>query len=329
MKAWLMDDFTGIDQLRLADAPESLPDPGQAVLDVKYAALNPADRYLAERQYPAKPKLPHILGRDGIGTVVAVGQGVHDLRIGEKRLVLRGDTGINRPGTFAQRVTLPAADLVELPTGWTEEQAAAGTLVYLTAYQALTMWGPLPSSAVVLVTGASGGVGVASVQLARALGYTVIGLSRSPEKSRRVRELGAHEMFDPQDPHWRKELKQKLNPRRVDLAIDNVGGKFFSDLIESLGELGKVSIVGRLAGPVPEFNTAALIFRRIRIGGVTVGAYTNPEARAAWQQVVGLLARTGSKPLIDQVFPFDQLPKAFARLAEGPMGKVLLRVNAS
>ena len=327
MKAWLMDDFTGVKGLRLGDAPEPGPQPGEAILEVQYAGLNPADRYLAERQYPAKPTLPHILGRDGLGTVVRLGAGVTALRLGEHRAVLRGETGINRPGTFAQRVAVPAESLVEIPAGWSDQEAAGASLVYLTAYQALTMWGPLPPSPVVLVTGASGGVGVASVQLAQAMGCMVVGLTRSSEKSRRLRELGVAATFNPQDPEWRKGLKQTLAPRRVDLAIDNIGGKFFSEILETLGELGKVSVVGRLAGPVPEFNTAALIFRRIRIGGVTVGAYTNPEARAAWSQILELLSRIGARPSVDSVFPFENLPEAFARLAEGPMGKVLLEVK--
>jgi NADPH2:quinone reductase len=327
MKAWLMDDYTGVKGLRLGDAPEPVPQPAEAVLEVQYSGLNPADAYLAERQYPAKPKLPHILGRDGIGTVVQVGASVTGLHRDERRLVLRGETGINNPGTFAQRVAVPAESLVEIPAGWSEEEAAGASLVYLTAYQALMMWGPLPASAVVLVTGASGGVGVASVQLAHAMGCTVVGLSRSQEKSRRLRELGASATFNPQDSDWRKSLKQILAPRRVDLAVDNVGGKFFPELLDTLGDLGKVSVVGRLAGPVPEFNTAALIFRRIRVGGVAVSAYANADGRTVWSQILELLSRIKAKPLVDSVFPFEQLPKAFARLAEGPMGKVLLRVR--
>ena len=161
MKAWLMDDFKGIGGLRLADAPDPVPQPDEVILQVHYAALNPADRYLAENLYPAKPPLPHILGRDGMGTVVEMGSGVKDVRVGDRRAILRGQVGGNRPGTFAQRVAVPAQDLVEIPAGWSEPEAAGATLVYLTAYQALTMWGPLPPSAVVLVTGASGGVGVA------------------------------------------------------------------------------------------------------------------------------------------------------------------------
>ena len=121
MKAWLMDDFTGIKQLRLGDAQEPVAHEGEAVLEVEYAALNPADRYLAERQYPARPKLPHILGRDGIGTVTNPGTEAKDLRAGDRRVVLRGDTGIDLPGTFAERVAVPRQNLVTAPTNWSNE----------------------------------------------------------------------------------------------------------------------------------------------------------------------------------------------------------------
>jgi NADPH2:quinone reductase len=113
----------------------------------------------------------------------------------------------------------------------------------------------------------------------------------------------------------------------VDLAIDNIGGALLPEVIETLGDAGKVSLVGRLAGPVPSFNTAALFFRRIRLGGVAVGANTNAESRAGWQEVLLLLARTNARPLVDSVLPFDQLPQAFARMAAGPMGKVVINVK--
>jgi len=327
MKAWLLDDFKGIESLRLTEVPDPKPQPGEVVLEVKYAGLNPADRYLAERQYPAKPSLPHILGRDGIGTVVQLGAGVNSVRPGDTRLLLRGDAGGNKPGTFAERVAVPAESLVKVPPGWTEPEAAGAVLVYLTAFQALTMWGPLPPSAVVLVSGASGGVGSASVLLGAAMGFTVLALSRSPEKSRRLLDLGATMTLDPSDPQWRQTAKARLGERRVDLAIDNIGGKLLPEMIDTLGDLGKVSLVGRLAGPVPNFNTATLFFRRLRLGGVAVGAYTNAESRSAWKDIVDLLSRRGAKPLVDRIFPFEQIQQAFTRLAEGPMGKVLLKVR--
>jgi len=311
----------------LAEVPDPAPRAGETILQVQYAALNPADRYLAERQYPAKPPLPHILGRDGIGTVVQAGPGVATVRVGDRRAILRSSIGVDRPGTFAQRVAVPVDCLVEIPSGWSEQEAAGATLVYLTAYQALTMWGPQPAGAAVLVTGASGGVGVASVQLAVAMGHTVVALSRSAEKGRRLRQLGAAFVFHPEEADWRRAARSALGTRRVDLAVDSIGGKLLPEVIDLLGDSGKVSLVGRLAGPVPNFNTATLFFRRLRLGGVAVGAYTNPESRAAWQEVLSLLSRSGARPLVDSVFPFEQLPQAFNRLAEGPMGKVLLQVE--
>jgi NADPH2:quinone reductase len=327
MRAWLLDELSGLTALRLGETPDPTPKAGEVVLRVHYAALNPADRYLAERQYPAKPPLPHVLGRDGLGTVVEIGPGVTDIAIGERKIVLRGDVGVERAGTFAERVAVPVESLADVPPGWDEPEAACATLVYLTAYQALTMWGALPATSIVLVTGASGGVGVASVQLAATMGYTVVALSRSEEKRERLRQLGAKLCFDPEASRWRAAVKKALGAHRVDLAIDNLGGALLPEVIDTLGDNGKVSLVGRLAGPVPSFNTAALFFRRIRLGGVAVGANTNAESRAAWPQVLALLARTGARPLVDSILPFEQLPEAFARLAAGPMGKVLLKVD--
>lgn len=327
MKAWLLLEQKGLGSLRLSEVPDPVPQRGEVILHVHYAGLNPADRYLAERQYPAKPALPHILGRDGMGTIIELGAGVAGSAVGQRMAILRGDVGGNRPGTFAERVAVPAEGLVEIPPGWTEPEAAGATLVYLTAYQALTLWGLLPQEAVVLVTGASGGVGTAAVQLAAAMGCRVLALSRSAAKAKLLLQLGARAVFNPEDPHWRQAAKAAAAPRRVDLAIDNIGGKLLPEVIDTLGESGRVSLVGRLAGPVPNFNTATLFFRRIRMGGVAVGAYSNEEARAAWKEVLKLLNQTGARPLVDQVFPFEQLPAAFDRLAEGPMGKVLLQVK--
>ncbi len=113
----------------------------------------------------------------------------------------------------------------------------------------------------------------------------------------------------------------------MDLAIDNIGGAMLSQAIGDARELGKVSVVGRLAGPVPQFNSASLFFRRIRLGGVAVGSYTPAEARTAWTAVVGLLEKAGARPIVDRIFPFGQILIAFDRLAAGPMGKVLVEIG--
>jgi NADPH2:quinone reductase len=109
--------------------------------------------------------------------------------------------------------------------------------------------------------------------------------------------------------------------------VDSIGGAEFSQVISVLGHGAKVSVVGRLAGPVPEFNTATLFFRRIKIGGVAVGDYTPAEAQAAWKAVVQTLDRASARPVVDSVFEFGKVVDAFKKLASGPMGKVLVRVG--
>jgi NADPH2:quinone reductase len=326
MRAWIIDRFEGIEHMRLADVPDPTPAAGEVVLDTRYAALNPADYYLAHGQYPARPPLPHVLGRDGIGTVSAVGSDVTDFRAGEVGLILRSEIGVSRWGTLAEKVAVPIESLVRPPSDWTEQESAAAPLVYLTAYQALTQWGELKPG-VVLVTGASGGVGVATIHLAVAMGHRVIALSRSAEKRAKLIALGAALAFDPQDPEWNKRLKATIAPDRVDLAVDNVGGEQFNRVIDTLGMWGKVSVVGQLAGPVPNFSPASLFFRRLRIGGVAVGTYTPMESQAAWKAIVGMMNGTGKKPIVDAVFPFGKVQDAFARLKQGPMGKVAVEVR--
>jgi NADPH:quinone reductase len=328
MKAWLLDDLNGIERMRMGDAAEPVAGVGEIVINLEYAGLNPADRYLAKGEYPGKPKMPHVLGRDGAGIVSAIGAGVQGYSVGQRVLILRGETGVSRWGTFAERVAVSTESIAMPPAGWSVQESAGASLVYLTAYQALTQWGELPPG-VVLITGASGGVGVAGVQLGKALGHTVIALSRSVEKQVKLRELGADYAIDPSDAGWPAKLKAILGTQRVDLAIDNIGGAMLPQVIETLGNWGKVSVVGRLAGPVPQFNTASLFFRRIRLGGVAVGSYTRAEAQAAWTAVVRLLGKAGARPIVDQVFPFDQILPAFDRLAAGPMGKVLVEIHKS
>jgi NADPH2:quinone reductase len=328
MKAWLLESIGGLDRLRLDETADPSPAAGEVVLDVELAGLNPADRYLAEGKYPARPSMPHILGRDGLGIVSAVGSGAQQFRVGQRLMILRGGTGVSERGTFAQRVAVSIESVAIPPANWSLEESAGAALVYLTAYQALKLWGDLGPS-IVLITGASGGVGVAATQLARAMGHTVVALSRDSAKRKTLHELGATHAIDPSDPQWPDKLKATLAGGRVGLAIDNIGGPLFPQVIETLGDHGKISLVGRLAGPVPQFNTASMFFHRLKMGGVAVGAYTPRESQEAWAQSLKLLDRIGARPLVDRVFPFDQLPAAFAHLAAGPMGKVLLKVKSA
>lgn len=326
MKAWLLDAQTGLGALRRGEAIDPSPAAGEVRVRVHYAALNPADRYLAEKQYPAKPTFPHILGRDAMGVVDAVGEGAARWRVGDRVAILRGEAGVNRPGTLADFVCVPEDLLVPVPDGWTEQQAAAAPLVYLTAWQALTMWGEVPAGSVVLVTGVSGGVGLAAVHLAKAMGHRVVGVSRGADKVAALVEQGVDLVVDPSSEEFVASVRAFAGKAGVALAVDNIAGPTFTKVIDTLGMHGRISVVGRLAGPVPEFNTASLFFRRLRIGGVAVGTYTAEESQAAWQTVLEKLKAAGRRPLVDSVHAFDDVLAAFERLRQGPLGKVVVKI---
>jgi NADPH2:quinone reductase len=329
MKAWLWDGQAGLDHLHLDETSDPVPGDGEVVMEVHYAALNPADRMMAERRYPypVYPPAPHVLGRDGVGKVIKVGKGVTDVQVGDERVLLRSQVGLLRWGMFAEQVSIPANALADVPEGWTLEQASGAAVVYISAYRALTMWEPLKPNSVVLVTGASGGVGVATVQLATAMGHTVIGLSSSAEKQRFLKDLGATFTFNPEEPEWPAAAKEAIGPRGVNLAVDTIGGKQLPDVIKTMGDSGRLSLVGQLGGVVPNFDTGTLFSRWLRIGAMALSLYTPEQHRDAWHELGAILARTGARPLVDRVFPFEQLPQAFEYLAGGPMGKVVLRVE--
>lgn len=329
MRAWLMDSYGGIEQLRLGEVPDPQPGPTEVLLKLRYAALNPADAFLARGLYPAKPTLPHILGRDGVGEVERLGSDIANIHVGETVGILRCSAGVDTPGTLAEKVVVPAENVTRIPADWSLEEMAGAPLVFLTAWQALTQWSDPPhlppERSVLLVTGASGGVGIASVLLGKSVDLIVVGLSRDAGKRTKLKTLGADFVFDPEDRNLVTSVSAVISPKKVNLAIDCVGGKLLPHVIAVLDYGGRISIVGRSRGTVPEFNTATLLFRRIRMGGISVGDYTAHAAQAAWREIVGRLAMIGRRPQVDSIVSFEEVKKGFARLAQGPMGKVLVR----
>ena len=325
-----MNAFDGVQNLKLAEVDNPKPGRGDLLLRIRFAALNPADSFLAQGMYPARPPLPHILGRDAVGEVLEVGSDVVGIRAGDTVGILRCDVGVNTWGTLAEHTVVPAASVAPVPESWSPEEMACAPLTFLTAWQSLTQWADPPAppheGSTLLVTGASGGVGVAAVLLAKTMKLTVIGLSRSVEKGARLRELGADLVANPETEDWHKRLKAALHPKAVDLVVDNVGGPQFNQVLATLGYGGRISVVGRSGGAVPEFNTGSLFFRRLRVGGVAVGDYAAEDAQAAWKEIVTRLKSVNRKPVIDRVFAFEDVKEGFARLAQGPMGKVVIQV---
>jgi NADPH:quinone reductase len=326
MRAWRFHEFGGVDSLRLEEVPLPEPGAGEVLLKVERAALNPADRYMLEGQYPKPGPLPFSVGRDGCGTIVRACAGGRFAE-GERVVVLRSDLGVSRTGTLAEYVAVPEESLAPLPEEWTAEEGAAGPLVQLTAYQALVTRGHLREGETVLVTGASGGVGSAAVVLARALGARVVALSRSKEKRLRLHALGADIAVDPQEDDWDGQIKEALEGGRVDLVVENLGGPFLQRSLSLLSFEGRIMLVGLLAGLKSEVVLGLLIHKCACIQGLSVSAYTAEDSQAAWRQIVRLLQKQDQRPLVDKVYRMEEVPEAFRRLARGPMGKVVIAVQ--
>lgn len=327
MRAWRFHEFGEIENLKLEEVPVPEPAPGEALIQLDFAALNPADRYLIKRQYPRPGKPPFSVGRDGCGTVVKTLPGSR-FKEGDVVTILRSEVGVSRTGTLAEYVCVPEESLAVIPAGWSREEAAAGPLVLLTVWQALVDRGGLQAGETVLVNGASGGVGTATILLAKALGAKVVALSGSEEKFDALRGLGADIVVNAKAADMEEQVKQALGGGRVDLVIENLGGEWLQKSINLVGLNGRIMVIGLLAGLKSEITLGLLIFKCIRIQGLNIGAYTAQESQEAWTKIVAALDKAGKRPLIDRVFPMAQVQEAFAHMASGPLGKVLIAVRA-
>lgn len=326
MRAWRFHEPGNIRNLVLEEVPEPRPEAGESLIRVETAALNPADRYLVQGQYPRAGSPPFTPGRDGAGVVVQAGSSGR-FRKGDRVCVLGGLTGISAPGLLAEYCAVPDVWLAPVPEGWTMEEAAAGPLTLLTAWRALRVRGGLTSGETVLITGASGGVGSAAVMLAAGLGARVIALSRDAAKRDALCGLGAAVTLDAAAPDLEKQVKTAA-PEGVRLVVENLGGAWLDRCLRMTAPGGRVMVVGLLAGLTAEVTIGLLIHKNLRVEGLSVSAYAPEEASVAWTEITNLLARTGRKPLIDRVYAFADVQSAFDRLAEGPLGKVVIRVSS-
>jgi NADPH:quinone reductase-like Zn-dependent oxidoreductase len=178
-----------------------------------------------------------------------------------------------------------------------------------------------------LVTGASGGVGLAAVHLARGLGATVVALSRSTAKQQRLKEQGAHFAFAPGEDHLKEKIAEATGKKGVDVVVENVGGPSLTLAVHLLGVHGRISVVGVLAGVEASFPIPAFMFKRASLHGILVSDDSPATSQAAWTTIVDLLARTDRRPVIDRVFPFAETRSAFDHLRGDVFGKVVVEIS--
>ncbi|PKP82160.1 MAG: NADPH:quinone oxidoreductase [Alphaproteobacteria bacterium HGW-Alphaproteobacteria-18] len=314
----LAPDFAGTG---LQDLPLPEPKPGEVRVAVKAASLNFPDLLMTEGKYQLKPELPFTLGMELAGVVDAVGEGVTELKPGDEV------AGGSRIGAFSQFIAMPAAGLRKKPAALSFAEASAYGAAYLTAYVSLVIRGHLQPGETLLVHGASGGVGMAAVEVGKLLGATVIATSASDEKLKVVKARGADHVLNV-TRGFREEVKALTGGRGADVIFDPVGGDVFDESVRCIAFDGRLLIIGFTSGRIPSVSVNMPLIKGFSVVGVRAGEYGRqfPEKGRENQEAIWKWAEEGKvKPCIYAEVPLADWRAAFDMMrSREVVGKVVL-----
>lgn len=310
--------------LQLTDAPTPTAGPGQVLLKMHAAGLNrgefiPGGLIKGNASKPA--------GIEGAGEIVALGEGVTGLQVGQRVMG-------RCPGAFSEFAVMDAREALPVPAGLSMEAAAAVPLTFLVVHDMLVLQGHLQAGQWLLITGVSSGVGVAALQAAKALGAKVIGTSGSAEKLARLKGLGLDLGIQTRNPDFAAQVLESTGGAGVNLVVNTVGGSVFAECIRCMAFEGRLATVGYVDHTLKaEIDIQALHVKRLTLFGVS------NKMRSADQRAAGVpafvadllpaLADGRIQPLVDRVFPFSELPAAQAHMeANQHLGKIVLKISA-
>jgi len=308
--------------LFLRDLPEP-PDPGPGEIKIALAArgVQYVDVLMIAGQYQTKPDLPFIPGSEGAGDVVAVGEGVTAFSVGD-RVMTR-----HSPGAYAEMATIPASMALPVPRTMSLEQAAGFRSAYTTAYHALVQRGRLLEGEVLLVHGASGGIGLAAVQVGKILGATVIATGGSDEKLAVVKQNGADHVINIRDG-FRDRVKELTGGRGADVIYDPIGAEVFDESMRCLNWGARILILGFVGGKPALAKTNHLLIKGASAVGVRVGGFNEfePDTAAANLKVLVEWAEAGKiTPHVSHTFPLDRFADAMQAIIDrAVVGKCIL-----
>lgn len=321
MKAVLCRAYGPPEQLEVAEVETPTPGAGQIVIAVKACAVNFPDTLIIQGKYQFQPPLPFSPGTDVAGVVQAVGAGVEGLKVGDRVLALVSHGG------YAEAVACDASAATVIPASVDFVTAAAFQLTYSTSYHALVDRGGIQPGETLLVLGASGGVGLAAVELGKLLGARVIAAASSAEKLEVCRRYNPDEVIDYGVEDLRERLKA-LAPGGVDVVFDPVGGSLAEPALRSVGWKGRYLVIGFAAGDIPRIPLNLPLLKGYSIVGVFVGSFMMRESRHSQANVRRLLAWLAEgqiKPLISRTYPLERAADALnAVLARQAIGKLVL-----
>jgi len=342
VKAVVIRKHGGLDCVRMEEIPEPRAGYAEVVLHVHAAAINHLDIWVRKGRPGLVVKMPHVLGCDASGIVAEVGDGVEGLGIGDEFLLNPGVScgscefcnrgeqsectsfgiiGMSRPGTFAERVAVPAANLHRKPPHLSFEGAAALPLAYVTAWRMLMTRAKLRAGETVLIHGIGGGVALAALQLAKLVGAEVIVTSSSDEKLARAKDLGADHKVNYEVADVAQRVSEITSGRGVDVVFDTVGAPTWPVDFSSVRRGGRIVLCGVTSGSTAQTDLRKLYWNQLTILGSTMGSHED------FRQMLRAVATARLKPVIDSVEPLDRCREAMAKMEKGEQfGKIVLRI---
>jgi len=326
MKALVVSKFGAPDAVKVQDWTVPAPKAGEVLVDVYAAGINFPDLLVIDGKYQFLPPLPFVPGKECAGVVNTVGAGVTALKSGDRVLVQV------EYGAYAQQVTTKAVNCHPVSGSISYAEIAAMGLTYNTAHFALVERGGVRAGESVLVTGAAGGVGLATVQVAKALGATVLAAVSSPEKAAAAKAAGADHIIDTSAGNLRDSLREQVfaavGKRGVELVVENVGGDVFDACMRAIAWSGRIVIVGFAGGRIPEIKAGHLLVKNIAAIGLQFSDYRDREpekCRAVRQQLFDLYSAGKLKPHVMATYPLERYAEALALVKERKViGKAVL-----
>ncbi|MGA8077241.1 MAG: NADPH:quinone oxidoreductase family protein [Xanthobacteraceae bacterium] len=323
MKAALCTNFCTPDQLEIADIAEPQAAPGEAVVRVKAAALNFFDTLIIAGKYQHKPPFPFSPAAEFAGVVESIGNGVIAVAPGDR---VMGNIGW---GAAREAVAVPADALVKIPRGLDMDRAAGLTVTYGTTLYALRERAELKAGETLAVLGASGGTGVAAVEIGKIMGARVIACASADDKLAFAREHGADETVNYAREDLRSALKKLGGEHGIDVVYDPVGGRYAEPAVRALAWEGRYLVIGFAAGEIPKLPLNLVLLKSCDIRGVLWGSWVKrePQAqRALMTDIMQWCAQGKLKPHVHAAYPLAEIAAALNAIADRKvMGKIVLR----
>jgi NADPH2:quinone reductase len=323
MKAIVCKAWGPPDTLVVEELPDTTPGPGQVTIDVKAAGVNFPDVLIIQNKYQFKPELPFTPGSELAGVVRAVGDGVTQFKPGDKVIACIGH------GAFAQQVAAPVSVTMPMPPGMDFDTAAAITLTYGTSHHAIADRAQLKAGETMLVLGAAGGVGLAAIEIGKALGARVIAAASTDEKLEICKAHGADATINYSTQDLREAIKAATDGKGPDVIYDPVGGIYTEPAVRSIAWRGRYLVVGFANGEIPKLPLNLTLLKGSSIVGVFWGEFARREPKAnaaAMRELMGWLAQGKIKPHISARYALADTPKALNDLAARKVtGKVVIQ----